>query len=254
MTVTEAGFIAAVLDPDRDPPAGLTDGAGRPAGRRFGVYRNNVAVSLTEAMHEAFPVIARLLGKHNMDGLAGLFLRAHPPRDPRLMHYGAAFPDFLAAMPQLAHLGYLADVARLELALRRSYHAADADPLAPEVLAATDPETLAAARLDLAPALGLLCSDWPIFDIWRFNTQTDSPKPRARGQDVLITRPGFDPQPQPLAAGGAAFVTALRDGATIGAALDSAQAQSPDFDLAPILALLLGGGAITGLHTGRPQG
>jgi hypothetical protein len=100
----------------------------------------------------------------------------------------------------------------------------------------------------------LLCSDWPIFDIWRFNTQTDAPKPRAQGQDVLITRPGFDPRPHPLPAGGAAFVVALQEGASIAAALDSAVVQSPDFDPGPTLALLLGGGAITGLHAGHPEG
>lgn len=245
--MTEAGFIAAILDADRAPPEGLNDGAGHPAGRRFGVYRNNVAVSLRAALHVAFPVIARLLGKTNMDGLAGRFLRAHPPGDPRLMLYGAVFPDYLAALPQLAHLGYLADVARLELALRQSYHAADAEPIARETLAGLDPETLTAARAGFAPALHLLRSHWPVLDIWRFNTEAGAPKPRAGAQDVLITRPGFDPEPQLLPEGGADWIAALRGGASIGDALDAAQAGHPGFDPAPTLALLIGGGAITGL-------
>jgi hypothetical protein len=244
----QADFIAAVLDPDRAPPPGLTDGAARPAGRRFGVYRNNVAVSLTEAMHQAFPVIARLLGQANMDGLAGMFLRAHPPDDPRLMHYGAAFPDYLATLPQLAHLGYLADVARLDLALRRSYHATDADPVAPETLTGLAPEALTAAYVTFAPAMQVLRSDWPVFDIWRVNTEADAPKPRAIAQDVLITRPGFDPAPQPLPTGGADWINALRAGASIGDALDAAQAGHPGFDPGATLALLIGGGAITGLN------
>lgn len=250
MSVTQSAFIAATLDPASKVPAGLSDGGGRPAGRRFGVYRNNVAVSLTEAMHQAFPVIARLLGKANMDGLSGMFLRAHPPDDPLMMHYGAAFPEFLAGLPQLAHLGYLPDVARLELALRRSYHAADAAPVAPEALAALAPERLAAARLRLAPAVELLRSAWPVHDIWRFNTEDGAPKPRATAQDVLITRPEFDPVPQLLPDGGAAFVAALIDGRDVGRALAAAEAETPGYDPAATLVLLLQGGAIAGLRTG----
>ncbi|MCB1364537.1 MAG: putative DNA-binding domain-containing protein [Rhodobacteraceae bacterium] len=249
MTPAERIFAAALLDGSRPVPAGLRDGAGGPAGRRFGVYRNNVAASLTEAMHLAFPVIARLLGKQNMDGLAGLFLRAHPPSSPLMMHYGAAFPDFLSAMEQLSHLAYLPDVARLELALRRSYHAADADPVAPADLAEANPDRLADSRIVFAPAMEIVRSRWPIHDIWRFNTETGAPRPRGVAQDVLITRPQFDPEPQPLPDGGADWIGAMQGGLTVGDALDSAQRRTPGFDPAPTLALLLGGGAVVSLES-----
>lgn len=251
MGVTQDQFAAALLDARRPVPEGLTDGAGQPAGRRFAVYRNNVAVSLTEALHEGFPVIARLLGKANMDGLAGLFLRAHPPASPLLMLYGDGFPEFLEGMEQLAHLGYIGDVARLELALRQSYHAADAASLPPEQLAALPADQLAGTRLLLAPALRLVRSPWPIHDIWRFNTEPDAPQPRALAQDVLITRPDYDPQPLPLPAGGAACIAALLAGATLAAADDAGRAATAEFDLGAVLALLLAGAAITGL---RPEG
>ncbi|MFV0512472.1 MAG: putative DNA-binding domain-containing protein [Jhaorihella sp.] len=247
MNVSEDMFAAALLDSSLPAPGGLHDGAGAPAGRRFSVYRNNVAVSLTEAMHVAFPVIARLLGKPNMDGLAGLFLRAHPPDSPLMMHYGAAFPDFLAGVQQLSHLGYLPDVARLELALRRSYHAADCAPVAAGELAGADPERLADARIAFAPAVEILRSRWPIHDIWRFNTETGAPKPRAVAQDVLIVRPQFDPEPHPLPCGGADWIAALIARSTLGEALELVQRAMPEFDPGPTLALLLGGGAIASM-------
>jgi hypothetical protein len=245
----QSRFRAALLDPARPAPDGLCDGAARPAGRRFDVYRNNVAVSLTEALRSGFPVLTKLLGRQNMDGLAGLFLRAHPPSSPLMMHYGAALPGFITALPQLPHLGYLPDVARLELALRGSYHAADSAPIDPDILARTDPEDLMAARLTLAPAAILVRSEWPIFDIWRYNTQEGAPKPRAGAQDVLIVRPDFDPEPHLLAQGGGAFVAAVQAGAPFGAAQDAALADAPEFDLAAILHVLLTGRALISLNS-----
>lgn len=91
----------------------------------------------------------------------------------------------------------------------------------------------------------LLRSDWPIHDIWRFNTQDGAPKPRAVAQDVLITRPEFDPDPQLLPQGGADWIAALQQGQSFGAAHDTALAADPGFDLGAVLALLLRGGAIT---------
>ena len=246
MSVTQDDFRAALLDPAQPVPGGLSDAARRPAGRRFNVYRNNVAVSLTEAMKDAFPVITRILGKANMEGMAGLYLRAHPPGSPLMMHYGAEFPDFLARTEQLAHLGYLPDVARLELALRRSYHAADADPIDPQALA-LDPERLLALRVTLAPAAELVRSRWPIHSLWLYNTRDGAPKPEPGAQDVLILRPEFDPEPHLLPPGGGALVAALQIGRTLGDAYDAATGEDPEFDLGASLTVLLAGGAITSL-------
>lgn len=249
MSVSQADFTRAMMDAGQPVPDGLTDHLGQPAGRRFSVYRNNVAVSLTEAMHSAFPVIAKLLGKQNMDGLAGIYLRQHPPSSPLMMFYGEHFPAFLEGMDQLRHLGYLGDVARLELALRRAYHAADAAAIAPEALGALPPDALLDTRLELAPAVQVLRSPWPIHAIWRFNTEDGAPKPAAQAEDVLITRPGFDPIPQLLPPAGAVWVRALMAGATIGAAMEQAAAEYEAFDLSAPLALLLQGGAVTGLNS-----
>ncbi|MFC3615687.1 putative DNA-binding domain-containing protein [Lutimaribacter marinistellae] len=246
MSVSQREFHTALLAPEQPHPQGLRDGADRPAGRRFDVYRNNVAVSLTEALHDGFPVIAKLLGKQNLDGLAGIYLRQHPPASPLMMHFGAAFPAFLAGMPQLAHLGYLPDIARLELALRQSYHAGDAEPVPPQSLALS-PEALMGATLGFAPSVQLLRSPWPIHDIWRFNTEPGAPKPRAAAQDVLVTRPEYDPLPRLLPPGGAEWITATQAGETLGTAQDRATSAAADFDLAALLAMLLGDGAITSL-------
>ena len=244
MIPDQTAFHAALLDGAHPVPDGLTDGQNRPAGRRYNVYRNNIAVSLGEALATGFPVIAKLLGPQNFDGIAAIYLRAHPPQSPLMMQYGQDFPDFLAGFAALSHLGYLADVARLELALRAAYHAADAQPVDPAMLQSISPETLMAAHIRLAPAVRLVRSDWPIFDIWRYNTEENAPKPQAGAQDVLITRPEFDPAPHLLPPGGAAWIAALSDH-TFGAAHDIALKENPNFDLGTALGLLVQGNAMT---------
>jgi len=247
-TVSQDMFRASLLDAAQPVPDGLIDSDSQPAGRRFNVYRNNVAVSLTEALHEGFPVITKLLGPQNMDGLAGLYLRAHPPSSPLMMFYGQAFPDFIGGLPQLSHLGYLPDVARLELAMRRAYHAADSTAINPAELGSRTPEALMATRFTLAPSVQPIRSNWPIHAIWRFNTEDGAPKPTAQAEDVVVLRAEFDPLPHPMPPGGGAFITALLAGEPLGQAHEAALQTAPDFDPSPILALLIQNNAIVSLH------
>lgn len=238
MPVTQTAFRSALLDPGQPVPPGLTAPDGTPATRRFAIYRNNVAASLTAALETAFPLLRRLLGEDFFRAMAGIHLRAHPPRSPLLMHYGADMPAFLATFPPVAHLPYLPDVARLELARRAVYHAADSAPFDPAPLAGQD---LAALRLTPAPTLRLLRSRWPLHAIWTAQTDGASgPLPRGP-QSLIVTRPGFDPVIDLLPEPDAETLAALIAGAPLGAAL-------PDgHDPAPLLALLLGRQAVAAL-------
>ena len=249
MTHSQTTFHAALLDSTQPVPEGLSDGKGRPAGRRFSVYRNNVAVGLTDALATSFPVIAKLIGDENFRRVAGLFLRQHPPRNPMMMTYGAGLPAFLDSFRPLQYLGYLPDVARLEQALRIAYHAADARPIDPAILQNLPPDALAQTHFTLAPATQIIPSRWPIHAIWAFNME-DGPKPQPGPQTVLITRPDYDPQMTSVAPGTAAFITALQTGETLSDATDTATTTDPGFALTPALSLLLETQAITDIRRG----
>lgn len=247
MSVSQTAFTQAMLDPSAVPPAGLTNPDGAPATKRFNVYRNNVAVSLTEALETAFPVICKLIGAENFKAISGLYLRQHPPTSPLMMFYGADMPAFLARFVPLKHVPYLADVARLELALRHAYHAADSSPINADLLPSLSAERLMAARFGFAPAVHLLRSHYPIHAIWAFNMVERAPAPTGGGQNVLVTRPDYDPEMHVLPPGGGTFVSALMRGEPFATALDKTQAQVEDFDLTTTLGLLLAGAAITRL-------
>lgn len=243
MMPAQAEFVSALLDASRPVPSGLRDGIGRNAGKRFDVYRNNVAVSLTEALEAGFPVIRKLVGDEFFRAMAGVFLRAHPPGSPLMMHYGAEMPVFLEGFGPAGSLPYLSDVARLELALRRAYHAADGDPIDPAHLADVPPASMAGLRLHFAPAVSLVASPYPILDIWRANSGTPGVTPRKGAQAALVLRPEFDPLPIDPGVGAAPVLSAMIGGSPLGAALEEA---GPEFDLSALLGLLLSHGAITG--------
>ena len=238
LRVDQSAFAAALFDPSKSPE-GLVGPTGAPAGKRLDVYRNNVAVSLTEALETAFPVLRQLLGAEFFAAMAGVFLRQHPPRTPLLMFYGADMPNFLAGFPPVAHLPFLADIARLELARREAYHAADARPVAPDALASVPPEDLPGVRLTLAPALRLVASPHPVVGIWRANAE-GGPTPARLAETALVTRPGFDPEVDALPPADGALVAALQAGQPLGEAIETA----PGADLGGTLGLLLSRNAI----------
>ncbi|WP_135503688.1 putative DNA-binding domain-containing protein [Roseovarius aestuariivivens] len=241
MSVRQDSFRAAVLDPLAAVPEGLKDGQGRPAGRRFSVYRNNVVAGLITAIETSFPATAKLLGPEEFLSVASLYVRKFPPDTPMMMYYGASFPAFLQQQMRLDHLPQVADLARLEQTRREAYHASDAAPADPGELAGLAPEALANMRFDLAPALRLLRSDWPVHAIWAFHMTDDAPPPGQEAQNVLITRPAFDPEMAVIDTPTCAFLSALQSGATLAEAESAADAP---FDLTAALGLLLQGQAI----------
>jgi len=239
---TLSDFGTTILTPERPVPEGLRNPFGGGAGKRFDVYRNNVAVSLTEALETGFPTVRKLVGDEFFKAMAGVFLRAHPPEDPRLATYGGRFPGFLARFDPVTHLHYLPDIARLDLGLRQSYHAADAAILSVTGRSAEDVMALVPR---LAPATLVLSSRYAIHDIWRFNHEEGAPKPSKMPQDVMITRPEFDPRPNLLPDGGLFLARALLGRRSIGEALSATLVAHPQADVGALLTLFLSSGALT---------
>lgn len=249
-TVTQTAFRTAILDPDTPAPDGLVTPEGNSATKRFGIYRNNVAHSLATALAEGFPVLVKLLGEEFFRQMALVYLRIHPPASQLMMHYGAAMPQFLVGFPGTVHLKYLPDVAKLELALRRAYHAGDAAPIDPTTLTALDQTTLMDSQLTLAPAVEVLRTTHPALSIWDFNMK-DGPNPVMAAEEILISRTGFDPIALRLPHGGATFVEALLKGNRFGTALGLATSEHADFDLTATLTALIAAQAITGITRTR---
>ena len=106
---------------------------------------------------------------------------------------------------------YLADVARLEAAWTRAYHAADAAPLTVADLAAIPADELGAARLSRHPAAELVRSAHPVGSIWAAHQSRDGGAAARSGpaETVLVTRPAMDVSVHVLPARDAPFAAAL---------------------------------------------
>lgn len=242
-------FAGALLDPDRPVPSAVTSHTARTPQKRFAVYRNNVVAGLIEALRTQFPASESIVGEEFFAGMARVYIETQPPRSPILVTYGDGFPDFIANFAPAADVPYLADVARLEAARVRAYHAADAEPLDPARWQEIDPQALASLQVALHPSVEIVRSAHPVVTIWAMN---DGEAELAAiedwaGEDAVIARPHLDVTVRKLPAGGAAFLTALVDGASLGDAAQAAASDHPEFDLAVNLAGLIGAGLATDL-------
>lgn len=253
---TAARFADALIDAALPMPDGIIGPDGKPAPKRFNVYRNNVIVSLTEALSHTYPAIERLLGEDYFKALARAFVQEHPPRSPVLMWYGDAFVDFIEAFPPLADFPYLGDVARLEWAWLTAYHAADAEPLDPAVLGTLPAERVGDARFVRHPATQFVRSKWPVFSLAQANRfAVDAPPDIDLGvsQSVLITRPDLDVQIQVMRPGGDVFFEALGAG-TLQEAAEAASVADAAFQLSECLSDVLTAGAFSDLELdGEPM-
>ena len=118
-------FAEALLHSGLPVPHGVTTSRGQADASRFAVYRNNVFVGLTKALSQRFPVTERIVGTEFFAGMSRMFARDHKPATPLIMNYGDAFPEFIEGFEPASALPYLADLARIEAAWTRAYHAAD---------------------------------------------------------------------------------------------------------------------------------
>jgi hypothetical protein len=244
-----AGFAEALLDTQRPSPISMVPGGGPSAERRFRVYRNNVVVSLIDALEARFPVCLRLVGAAFFRGAAKIFVRQSPPKSPVLAEYGDAFPAFLEGFEPARALPYLADVARLELAIGASYHASDDRPLAPNALAAIPSERLGEAVFSLHPSMRLLRSTYPIVSIWRMNVIGDAgPIALETSEDAMVVRPECDVSVSILPEGGYFFVQRLAQGQTLACAANGALADCGALDLMSVLEMLIARQAVVAVN------
>jgi Putative DNA-binding domain len=240
-------FSPGLLHPDCETPAIVAGPRHKAAVKRYNVYRNNVTVSLIDALVAIFPATQRITGPDFFRAMARLHIRETPPTSPLLFEYGRDFPSFIGRYEYAQAMPWLVDVALLERAWLDAYHSADADALRPEVLAAVPSERLADTTFIAHPSTRIVRSHFASLTIFVAN-RTEGPVGHVNAserEDALITRPSLDVVVRRLPDGGADFLTHLASGETLGEAAASAFEAAPLFDLSANLAGMIEAGAFT---------
>ena len=251
---TRRRFAAALLDPERATPAAVAGPRGKAAARRYNVYRNNVTVSLIDALAAVYPATQRITGPEFFRAMARFHVRATPPTSPLLFEYGRDFPDFIAA---------LRPMPRRCRGWRtwRGSSGPGSTPTTPRMRRRCAPRRAGVASrrtgspdavLTPHPAMRIVRSRYPGGQHLR-REPGSGPVGRiaaAEPEDALITRPGLEVAVRRLPPGGAAFLARLAAGEPLGAAAAAALAESPAFDLAANIAGMLEAGAFTAMEGG----
>ncbi|MEP3276058.1 MAG: DNA-binding domain-containing protein [Stappiaceae bacterium] len=240
----QKAFTNALLNADCPEPSNVSGPAGTRAGKRFDIYRNNVHCSLIGALESTYPAIQRLVGEEYFKSLARAFIETRPPISPILIDYGSAFSAFVRDFPPLASYPYLEDVAQLEWAWQRAFHANDDPVVTPEMLASVSESQLSTMRFVPHSATAIIVSSYPVFSLFRSNRSGNegNDKPMEQAETVLVTRPVHAVELRVVTDGSAHFVRALSEGRTLVEAAESCS-DIEGFDLAENIQGVLQSGA-----------
>ncbi len=173
---------------------GLTAAAPLPgifATPAFAVYRNTWRKALVDALRDAYPVVAALIGPDAFQALALEFIGKRAAPSPILANWGEGFAEFIAAHSLNIDVPYLADAARLERLATEAHLGPDADPLEPTRFVELREEAMD-EDIALHPAARFGWFETPAVTIWEAHQgpdQLQSFAPDWVPEGALVTRP-----------------------------------------------------------------
>jgi hypothetical protein len=240
-----AAFAPGLVDPSIEAPDGVVAAPGKRVVKRYNIYRNNVTVSLIDALVAIYPAVQRITGIDFFRAMARFHIRESPPVSPLLFEYGREFPAFIESYEYAKEIPWLADVARIERAWLDAYHAPDLPSFTFASLGQLNTASLADLRLRPHPAARIVRSSFPAVSIFAMN-RADDPVSLLRSneaEDALVTRPDQDVVVSHLPVGGARFLESLFGGVALGEAASIALESTAAFDLQANLAGMISAGA-----------
>jgi hypothetical protein len=165
---------------------------GLPARDRLKVYRDAYRWRLLEVMQDHFAQTHLYLGDEFFHSEAMAFIEAHPSQHHSLRDYGQAWPEWLS--DRYPDDTDMADLARLEWALRRAFDAPDGPALSLADLGLIPAEAWATLGFKLAPGATLLHLHHAIAPLWQSLQAQEAPEPvPAVPCTLLVWRQGWQP-------------------------------------------------------------
>ncbi|PHS40839.1 MAG: hypothetical protein COA91_03130 [Robiginitomaculum sp.] len=213
-----------------------------------GVYRNNSVSAFVDVLQANYKTVYALVGPEYFSALALNYLEKFPARNRTLVGYGQDFYQMIEAQLQVHKLAYLASFAKLDRAWTLAHMAADTKSLSMAVLQehAAAGGDLANYRLGLKPDVNLVSNDWPVLALWsglRDDIEINSAVELvAKTEYVLVWRRELEVLYKDLSSGEFAFLSALQNKDTLGAATVKCLTNSPETDVGALLAGMMAAG------------
>lgn len=211
---------------------------------RLEIYNRQYWFRVMGALAEDFPALRAVVGGRQFEALSIAYLTAHPSRSFTLRNLGSKLVEWLAAHPQWTgrRQALAVDVAQVEWAFVEAFDEAENTPLTIEQIATLD----GASQLALQPHVRLLALNYPADDIAlalhsREKRQTSEagvkheediepparlPRLRRRSTWVAAHRLDFAVYYRRLEREEYLTLAAIREGESLGAALDAGFADS----------------------------
>lgn len=232
-------FANCLFDANADSVLDLVEVEEFSASERIQIYRNNLFISLTDALQAIYPSTQRLVGEGFFKYLANNYIRAHPSQSGNLHDFGQVLAPFIARFESAAAVPYLADVARLEWAQHEVFHAAEHPLLDLQRLSAVPDELQTELGFRFHPASKLISSRYPVLKIWQAcrdeHETSDTISANDEGEQVLIVRQQERIELHRLEDAEYTFLKALEDGYRLGTAYERGAEVDKRFDLATSL-------------------
>jgi hypothetical protein len=186
---------------------------------RLRAYTGGYPARIGESLRESFPALAHVLGAGGFDALVRRYLPHAPAGIYNLNDVGGGLAAFLCTDVAGRELPFAPDLARLEWAVQRAFHAREKELLDPASTAGWTLEDWSAAVLELQPSVAVVRSSWPIRDVW---AARDTPveeidiETEGRADRVLVHRAGYRVACESIDDDEANAIEALCRGVTLG--------------------------------------
>ena len=191
-----------------------------PAARAH-IYRNAYRVRLLDTLKDSFDKTWAWLGDDAFEDAGLRYIADHPPTQFSLRRFGDRYADWLhgawPADPEVAEL------ARLDWAMRNAFDGADAHPLDGAALAGLSDEDWATVVFSLHPTAQMLRVQRNTLDLWHAMDRSEAP-PQVESLTgtgrLLVWRKGFQPHFRSIGDDEATMLQAMASGTPFAAACD----------------------------------
>jgi len=219
----QRAFQAAIMGSNPTPGLFVNEqvndeqaGSTVPTVAHFDIYINAYPARLAAALKDNYPVLHRVLGDDAFHALAMAYIDAHPSHFRSIRWFGDGLHAFVEADPDLLSHPALADLTRMDWALRGAFDAANALTLQSSDLEALTPEEWPLQRFKLHPSVALLDLQWAVEPVWRAlnedeNAETEMPD--VLSHTLLIWRRDLECLWRSLGRHETAALRALQEGA-----------------------------------------